>query len=109
MLKLKPNRGEFMTDVIKRDGKKEPFSKEKIKNSIKSAVKSAGFKTESQKRLIDKALNDINQAIQGKNEISSSKIRNIIINDLEQDLYENEVPIVRAWQNYELKHGIIHK
>jgi Predicted transcriptional regulator, consists of a Zn-ribbon and ATP-cone domains len=98
-----------MTDVIKRDGKKEPFIKEKVNNSIKSAVKSAGFKTESQKRLIDKVLNDINHAIKGKNEISSAKIRNIIINDLEQDLDEEEVSIVRAWQNYELKHGIIHK
>ena len=101
--------GEFMTDVIKRNGKKEPFSEEKIKNSIESAVKNAGFKTQSKKRLIDKTLTDVNQAVQGKEEISTAKIRNIVINGIEQDFEEDQVPVARVWRNYELKHGIIYK
>ncbi|MEL7670280.1 ATP cone domain-containing protein [Methanobacterium sp.] len=98
-----------MTDVIKRNGEKEPFSEEKIKNSIESAVKDAGFKTQSKKRLIDKTLTDINRAVQGKEEISTAKIRNIVINDIEQDFDEDQAPVVRAWRNYELKHDIIHR
>lgn len=98
-----------MVDVIKRNGKREPFSEEKIKNSIESAVKDAGFRTHAKNRLINKTMNDINQVMQGKEEISTTKIRNIVINELEQEWDEDQVTIARAWQNYELKHGIIHR
>ena len=98
-----------MTDVIKRNGKKEPFSEEKIKDSIESAVKNTGFKAQAKKRLIERTMNDVNQAVQGKEEISTSKIRNIVINELEQDENEDQVPIARAWRNYELKHSTIYK
>jgi transcriptional regulator NrdR family protein len=98
-----------MTDVIKRNGKKELFSEQKVKNSVESAVKDAGYNVNAKKRLIDKTLKDVNQAVQGKKEISSAKIRNIVINDLEQEWDEDQVPVARAWRNYELKHGIIYK
>ena len=98
-----------MTDVIKRDGKKEPFNEKKVKHSIESAVKDAGYRTQAKKRLIDKTINDVNQAVQGKKEISTAKIRNIVINDLEQEWDENQVPVAKAWRNYELKHGVIYK
>ncbi len=102
-------RGEFVTDVIKRNGKREPFNKEKIKNSIKSAVRDAGYRTPAKKRLIDKTLDDVNKAVHGKEEISTAKIRNIVINDLEQEWDKDQVSVARAWRNYELKHGIIYK
>ncbi|WP_424354883.1 ATP cone domain-containing protein [Methanobacterium sp. MBAC-LM] len=98
-----------MTDVIKRNGKKEPFSEQKVKNSVESAVKAAGYRTQAKKRLIDKTLKDVNQAVQGKEEISSAKIRNIVINDLEQEWEEDQAPVTRAWRNYELKHGTIYR
>ncbi|MCZ3365246.1 MULTISPECIES: ATP cone domain-containing protein [Methanobacterium] len=98
-----------MTYVIKRNGKKEPFNEQKVKNSVESAVKEAGYKTHAKKRLIDKTLKDVNQAVQGKEEISSAKIRNIVINDLEQEWDEDQVPVTRAWRNYELKHGTIYR
>ena len=98
-----------MTDVIKRNGKKEPFSEQKVKNSVESAVRDAGYRTHAKKRLINKTLTDVNQAVQGKDEISSAKIRNIVINDLEQEWDENQVSAANAWRNYELKHGIIYR
>ncbi|MGB9979340.1 ATP cone domain-containing protein [Methanobacterium sp.] len=98
-----------MTDVIKRNGKREPFSEEKIKNSIESAVKDAGYNINAKKRLIDRTMDDVTKAVQGKEEISTAKIRNIVINDLEQEWDEDQVPVARAWRNYELKHGIIYK
>jgi transcriptional regulator NrdR family protein len=98
-----------VTDVIKRNGKKEPFSGQKVRKSVESAVRDAGYKTQAKKRLIDKTMNDVNQAVHGKEEISSAKIRNIVINDLEQEWDEDQVPVARAWRNYELKHGIIYR
>ena len=98
-----------MTDVIKRNGKKEHFSPEKVKNSVESAVKDAGYNVNAKKRLIDRTMDDVNEAVHGKEEISTAKIRNIVINDLEQEWDEDQVPVARAWRNYELKHGIIYK
>lgn len=98
-----------MTDVIKRNGKKEPFSEQKIKNSVESAVKGAGYNANAKKRLIDRAMADVNKAVHGKEEISTAKIRNIVINDLEQEWDEDQVPVAKAWRNYELKHGIIYQ
>lgn len=98
-----------MTDVIKRNGEKEPFSENKVKNSIESAVKGAGYRTHAKKRLITKTLHDVNQAVHGKNKVSSAKIRNIVINSIEQEWSEDQAPVTKAWRNYELKHGAIYK
>jgi len=98
-----------MTDVIKRNGKKEPFSEQKVKSSVESAVKDAGYTVNAQKKLIDRTMDDVNKAVHGKEEISTAKIRNIVINDLEQEWGKDQVPVARAWRNYELKHGIIYK
>jgi len=97
-----------MTDVIKRNGDKEPFDEDKIKNSIKSAVKGTGLKIQTN-RIIDRTMNDINQIIRGRAEIETSKIRNIVVNNLEEEWKKYKVPIAKAWRNYELKHGIIYK
>ena len=97
-----------MTEVIKRNGEKEPFSEQKVKNSIENAVKYTGYRVHAKKRLIDNAMNNINQAVHGRKEISSAKIRNIVINNLEK-WDEDQVPVARAWRNYEQKHGIIHR
>lgn len=98
-----------MTDVIKRNGQRELFSEEKVKNSVESAVEDAGLRVQAKRRLLDKTMTDVKKAVQNKDEISTAKIRNIIINDFEQDWEGDEVPVARAWRNYELKHGIIYK
>lgn len=98
-----------MTDVIKRNGQKEPFNEEKVKNSVENAVKDSGLGIQEKRRLINKAMNNVNLAVKDKEEISTAKIRNIIINDFEHDWVGDEVPVARAWRNYELKHGIIYK
>jgi hypothetical protein len=54
-------------------------------------------------------MKDVNQAVQNKDEISTAKIRNIVINDLEQEWEGDQVPIARVWRNYELEHGIIYR
>lgn len=98
-----------MTNVIKRNGMKEPYNEEKIRNSVESAVKDSGLRVQAKRKLIDKTMDDVKKAVQNKDEITTAKIRNIIINDFEQDWEGDEVPVARAWRNYELKHGIIYK
>jgi len=98
-----------VTDVIKRNGDREPYSEEKVKNSVKKAVKDAGLRVQSKKKLIDKVMNDVHEVIKDREEVTTAKIRNVIINDFEEDWVGDEVPAARAWRNYELKHGIIYK
>jgi len=98
-----------MADVIKRNGNKERFNEDKIKNSIKNAAKGTELSVQTKRRVIDRTIKDINQVMQDRDEIETAKIRNIVINQLEKEGHEDKVPIERAWRNYELKHGIIYK
>lgn len=98
-----------MTYVIKRNGEKEAFNQDKIKNSIENATKDTELSVNTQRRIIDRTINDINHVMQNRDEIETAKIRNIVINHLEEEGREDKVPIAKAWRNYELKHGIIYK
>jgi transcriptional regulator NrdR family protein len=43
-----------MVNVVKRGGKKQKFSAEKLRNSLRKAVIDAGFSVADKKKLIDK-------------------------------------------------------
>jgi len=94
--------GDYMTDVIKRNGKKEPFRPQKLRKSIENAVTDAGFTVTDQMRTIEHATQDAENLARNRNEISTREIRNEVINDLESDAPE----VARSWKNYEKTHGI---
>ncbi len=91
-----------MTDVIKRNGKKEAFKPQKLRKSIESAVSDSGSTITDQMKAIEHATQDAENLARGRNEISSKDLRNEIVNDLESDAPE----VAQAWRNYEQKHGI---
>ena len=91
-----------MTDVIKRNGKKEQFKPQKLRKSIESAVTDAGFTVTKQMKAIEHATSDAEELAMNRNEISSKELRNEIINDLESDAPE----VAQSWRNYEKQHGI---
>ncbi len=90
-----------MTDVIKSTGKKEPFQPEKIINSIENAVKDAGFKPQQKIDVIERASRDAIQMAQNTNRIETKQIRDVILNDLEQD----DRQIADIWRQYEHQHN----
>jgi transcriptional repressor NrdR len=91
-----------MTDVIKRNGKKEPFKPQKLRKSIENAVTDAGFTVTKQMKAIEHATKDAESLAMNRNEISTKDLRNEIINDLEGDAPK----VAQAWKNYEKEHGI---
>lgn len=91
----------FMTDVIKSTGKKEPFKPEKIRKSVESAITDAGFTLSSKMKAVEHASQDAMNLARGKNEISTKDLRNEILNDLEGDVPK----AAQAWRNYEKQHG----
>ncbi|WP_414469749.1 ATP cone domain-containing protein [Methanobacterium sp. ACI-7] len=91
-----------MTDVIKRNGKKEPFQPQKLRKSIENAVTDAGFTVTKQMKAVEHATQDAENIARERNEISVEELRNEIVNDLESDAPE----VAQAWRNYEKQHGI---
>lgn len=98
-----------MTDVILRNGKKEEYREEKVRNSIESAIKDASLDLDDQKELIDNTINDVNQLVKNKREVGADEIRNVLINDFEEHWVGDQIPVAAAWREYELKHGIIYR
>ncbi len=94
--------GEFMTDVIKSNGKRERFNEQKVRNSVENAVKDAGFSTQEKMNVIEHASQDATQMAQNQDEIQTKQIRDTILSDLEQD----DQQVANAWKQYERQHGI---
>ncbi len=91
-----------MTDVIKRNGKKEPFKPQKLRKSIESAVSDSGSSITKQMKAIEHATQDAENLARDRTEISSEELRNEIVNDLESDAPQ----VAQAWRKYERQHGI---
>lgn len=97
-----------MTDVIKRNGKREPFDEEKVRNSIENTVKQAGEDVEKRKKLLDNTMADVNDLVKNKKEIGTEDIRNVVLDNFENEWVGDQVPMARVWRNYELEHKIIY-
>ncbi len=89
----------YMTDVIKKDENKKGFDPEKIKGSISKAVTDSGAKVEDKKEMIEKISNEVVEAMNDKDEIKSSEIREMII----QKLTEADATVADAWKKFEEK------
>ena len=60
-----------MTDIINKNGLKEPYNEQKLRNSIKNAIKEAGEDTNRRKPLIDKIMGEIDNYSQNKETIKA--------------------------------------
>lgn len=63
-----------MTDVIKRNGKKEQFKPQKLRKAIENAITDAGYTVTEQMSTIEQATQDVENMAMNRNEISSKEI-----------------------------------
>lgn len=91
-----------MTDVIKRNGMKEPLKPEKIKKSLEKVVRDAGFSPQEKRNIIEHASQDAIQMANNMDQIKTKQIRDVILNDLEN----NDNQVAKAWRIYERHHII---
>ncbi len=91
-----------MTDVVKRNGKKEQFKPQKLRKAVENAITDAGYTVTEQMSTIEQATQDVENMTMNRNEISSKEIRNEVVNDLES----NAPKAAQSWRNYERTHGI---
>jgi transcriptional regulator NrdR family protein len=91
----------MVEEVIKKDGSKEPFDINKIKESIEAACSDAGLNPDKKAELVEKITNKIIETLQDKTEITSLELRDKILGEL--DLYAPEV--AASWRDYEITKG----
>lgn len=88
----------MIEEVIKKDGSKELFDENKIKNSIKAAGIEAGLDHDKIEEVADKITTKVIDQLQDKTEVTSLELRDRILEELE--LYAPEV--AASWRDYEL-------
>ena len=84
-------------EVIKKDGAKEPFDAEKIKNSILGAAQRTDLSEERKNEVVEEVAATVIQMAEEKDEIATSEIKEKILSEL--DIVEPAVS--EAWRKYE--------
>ena len=84
-------------EVIKKDGAKEPFDAEKIKNSILGAAQRTDLSEERKNEVVEEVAATVIQMAEEKDEIATSEIKEKILSEL--DVVESVVS--EAWRKYE--------
>jgi len=84
-------------EVIKKDGTKEPFDAEKIKNSIAGAAIRTDLSEERRSEVVGRAASSVIQMAEGKEEIATSEIREKILSELNAI----EPAVAESWRKYE--------
>lgn len=83
--------------VIKKDGTKQPFEAEKIKNSIAAAAVRTDLPEEKQKEVTEQVAAKVIQLAGEKEEIATSEIKQAILSEL--DVVEPAVS--EAWRKHD--------
>ncbi|MCK9187011.1 MAG: ATP cone domain-containing protein [Candidatus Colwellbacteria bacterium] len=86
-----------MITVIKKDGAKEPYDEEKLRNSIIAAAKDAGFDEDRIRQVVNNITQKVTDRISGEEEVASHRLREIILRELDNI----EAEIADAWRKYE--------
>ena len=98
-----------MTEVVNKNGQKEPWDEQKLRNSLENAINEAGEDLDKRKPLINKIMDEIDNFTQNKEVIKAEDLRHIVLNNFENEWVGDQVPMARVWRNYELRHKIIYK
>lgn len=83
--------------VIKKDGGREPFDPEKIKNSIRMAAAGVVTDTQELEQLVDGAAGAALALAAAKEEISTSEIKSAILENLDKTAPN----VSAAWRAYD--------
>lgn len=84
-------------EVIKKDGTKKPFDAEKIKNSIAAAAARTELPEERKNEVAGQVTAAVIKAIEEKEEIATSEIREKILSELDSV----EPSVSAAWRKYD--------
>ena len=84
------------TQVIKKDGTKEPFDGGKIKRAVEAAAKEAGLTEEQVNETIGQVSGAVMELADSKEEIATSELRDKILSELDKV----QPAAAAAWRKY---------
>ncbi len=84
-------------EVTKKNGTKEPFDAEKIKNSIRAAAKGTNLSEERKNEVVVQVAATIIQMTEGRDEIATLEIKEKILSELDTV----EPAISAEWRKYD--------
>jgi transcriptional regulator NrdR family protein len=84
-------------EVIKKDGTRQPFDAEKIKNAIAAAAVRTDLSEERKREVVEQVVAKVIQMAEEKEEIATSEIRENILSELD----DVEPAVSEAWRKYE--------
>lgn len=88
--------------VVKRDGRREPYNREKLENGVRKAFEKRPMTTEALKRLLGQIERDIQ--LRGRTEITSQQIGELVMKRLQrvdQVAYIRFASVYRQFQDVE--------
>jgi len=86
-----------MTEVIKKDGRREPFDVAKLRRSIETAAREAGIPEERAREVVDRVASIAIEMAEKETEIESGAIRERVLSELDSI----EPAVSQAWRNYD--------
>ena len=84
-------------EVIKKDGRKEPFDAEKIKKSIAAAAQRTDLSEERKNEVVGQVAATVTQMVEEKDEIATSELREKILSELDSV----EPSVSAAWREHD--------
>ena len=84
------------SQVIKKDGTKEPFDEGKIRRAISAAATQAGIAEDKKSEVVGTVTSAVLQLAGAKEEIATSEIRDKILSELDRI----EPSVAAAWRAY---------
>ncbi len=85
-----------MVDVIKRDRKRERFSRAKIHRAVEKAAQQARVSASRRKELAREISEGVHERLSGKRSVRSSELRRMVLSRLER----REPSAATAWRRY---------
>lgn len=90
------------TNVVKKDGSKQPFDEGKIRRSIEATCQDAGLATEKTQEVVGQVLPVALNAAVAKEEIATSELGDVVLAELEKA----EPAAAEAWRKYVQSKGV---
>ncbi|MDD1774837.1 MAG: hypothetical protein LUQ24_04850 [Methanobacterium sp.] len=90
-----------MTQVVKRNGRKEFYNEDKVRRSLEAAVENAGYNLDSKRQFVDKTVRNVSRNVKIMSEVPSEQINNIIErNIIQEEKVSGDSGIKAAWERY---------
>ena len=91
-----------MTQVVKRSGRREFYNEDKVRKSLESAIRNAGYNVNDKSQFVDKTVRNVSRNVKIMSEVPSEQIKNIVERNIAQEeRTSGDAGISTAWKNYE--------